>query len=304
MFSVLTADLVCDMWRPRPLDAHKGIMGHAFMVVGRIGVSGCAVLSAESCLRSGVGKLTLLTQEANRIILQLAVPEAVLQVSSSEEDGPWADGSRYEALGVGPGIGLDDEARRRLTRLLCWADKQSVPVVVDADALRLLKSVPGVSALLSGKVILTPHRGEMMALKHDFMPGAESLEEAARQMAATYGLTVILKGHPTLIFLPDGAVWSCPWGNPGMATAGSGDVLTGLLTGLLAQGYPVHHAALLGVSLHAMAGDEAADRLGWECMLARDIIASMPSAFAKVRNRSRKEYTSSLNIDRNNRNRL
>jgi NAD(P)H-hydrate epimerase len=131
--------------------------------------------------------------------------------------------------------------------------------------------------LLGAHVILTPHRGEMQTLAESLTPGAASLEESAREIARRSGAVVVLKGHPSLVFVNGSETYACPHGNSGMATAGSGDVLTGLITGLLAQGYSPDEAARLGVWLHATAGDKAADALGEECMLARDITTTVKS---------------------------
>ena len=268
---------VAKLLRPRPADAHKGTMGHALLVAGRQGVAGCAVLAGEACLRSGAGKLTVASPEENRLILQTALPEAITTTDAPETL------SAYQAVGIGPGLGLDDHAMTLLHRTLMRAATANIPVVVDADALRLLAKGGSTSFPQGMSLILTPHRGEMAAMVQGLQLNGATLEACTRELAVSQRVTVILKGHPSLICLPDGRVLSCPRGNAGMATAGSGDVLTGLITGLAAQGYAPDEAATLGVWLHATAGDRAADVLGQECMLARDITRHLPEAFRELR---------------------
>lgn len=262
--------------RPRPADAHKGVMGHALLVAGSRGIAGCALLAGEALLRSGAGKLTVVTPEENRTVLQTALPEAITR---SEMPLPLTP---YQAVGVGPGIGLEEGQGSMLRTLLREADAARIPVVVDGDALRLLVRDTEITGLLANSV-LTPHGGEMEALRQGLTPDCTSLEASAQRLSSEFGAVVVLKGHPSQVFLPNGSVHLCPRGNSGMATAGSGDVLTGLITGLLAQGYWTDEAAQLGVWLHASAGDEAARELGPECMLARDIIRHLPQAFAECR---------------------
>ncbi len=271
---------VARMLRLRPADAHKGTMGHALLVAGSHGMAGCAVLSTEACMRSGAGKVSVHTSEPNRVILQIAVPEAILLTVPTDEsraDTVPQDMSAYQSIGIGPGIGLQSaglvEAYLRLPG--------NLPIVMDADALRLLAGREDLAERLRGRAILTPHPGEMKALADGFgLKG--SMETVAAEMSTRYGVTVVLKGHPTRICMPDGRVRECPRGNAGMASGGSGDVLTGLISGLLAQGYSPEEAALLGVWLHATAGDYAADQLGQECMLARDIIHHLPDAYREL----------------------
>lgn len=274
--------------RPRPAEAHKGTLGHALLVAGRWGVGGCAILAAESCMRAGVGKLTVCTPECNRILLQLSVPEAILHVQTPEAMLPDTSGrggeAPWQAIGIGPGIGLDAGAQlyEAVTR---WS---TLPVVVDADALRLLADHPQWLAPLRMHALLTPHAGEMSALAQGILQeqissaDTSGLRAAAQRLAMEHVLWVVLKGHPTRIFHPSGQVTLCPRGNAGMATAGAGDVLTGILTGLLAQGYGMTEAACLGVWLHATAGDRAAQQMGQEAMLARDITAHLADAWREL----------------------
>lgn len=288
MTNAMTPVRMAKMLRPRPDDAHKGTMGHALLVAGSAGVGGCAVLGAEACLRAGVGKLTVSTPECNRLLLQLSVPEAVLRMlpdgGAQGSSCSLAPFSQWQAVGIGPGIGLGAGA------LLHAVLEQSagLPLVVDADALRILAAHPGWMALLRGRAVLTPHGGEMRALAQgvlavdDPQAGELPLLQAATRLASEAGVWVVLKGHPTRVCCPDGRLTTCPRGNAGMATAGAGDVLTGIITGLLAQGYEPGAAASLGVWIHATAGDHAAGRLGQEAMLARDITAHLGEAWREL----------------------
>lgn len=261
---------VSKLLRIRPCDAHKGSMGHSLLIAGSQGIAGCAVLAAEACLRSGVGKLTVATPECNRLVLQISVPEAIVHV------GGHLNCSQYQSIGIGPGTGNSTAAM--LTDCL----ESSCPIVVDADALHALAEHPSMLHKLHSRAILTPHVGEMRHLIQGLHLEGDSLLHQASTLAMKAGVVVVLKGHPSHVCLPTGEILDCPRGNAGMATAGSGDVLTGILTGLLAQGYAMEEAALLGVWLHASAGDFAAHELVEESLLARDIIRHLPEAFREI----------------------
>lgn len=254
-----------ELWHPRPLTAHKGTMGHAALIVGSKGMAGAAILAAEACLRSGIGKLTICTPDVNRPILQATVPEAIV----TETFRPCMP---YDAVGIGPGIGINPKL------VADGIGQVSCPLVIDADAINTLARNPELIALLPHDSILTPHPKEAERLT-----GSCAVKDVAL-FAARHKVFTILKGHPNHICTPDGTVMEVEVGNPGMATAGSGDVLTGILTGLLAQGYPPLSSVILGVHLHGWAGDFAAEELGEECLLARDIIRHMPEAFKKLKN--------------------
>lgn len=254
-----------------PADAHKGVLGHALLYAGSRGIAGCAVLAAEACLRSGIGKLTVLTDEANRIVLQTAVPEAIVTDSMPLPPLP------HQALGIGPGIGLCNYEQVR-----CLLSDTSQPLVLDADALHITASHRDIAEMISGRAVLTPHGGEMKHLASALCTESTDMLLAASELAVRYQVVVVHKGHPSRVCLPDGSAIACPRGNAGMATAGSGDVLTGIITALLARGYDLTDAAKLGVWLHASAGDYAAAELGQECLLARDIIRHLPQAFREL----------------------
>ncbi len=250
--------------RPRPTDGHKGTFGHALLVAGSKNMAGAAILAGEACLRSGIGKLSIYTPEENRTILQTALPEAIIKDHFPCDD-------RFEGVGIGPGIGINPDLLHRLLS----ADQMAK--VLDADALNTVAQNRELEKLIPTYTILTPHPGEAMRLI-----GSSKLEDVAAY-ARTHCVYVVLKGHPTHVCTPEGDVFRLNVGNAGMATAGSGDVLTGIITGLMAQGYASREAALLGVWLHGTAGDFAADEMGENCMLARDIIRHLPNAFRKLK---------------------
>lgn len=281
MAHVLTTDDVCRLLRPRDRYAHKGSFGHAFLMAGSAGMAGAAMLSAEAALRSGLGKLSVLTPACNMLPLQVRVPEAVLLSLDSLQQGA-ADSplSGKSAVGIGPGIGQSVETTAAVEALLKACRQQ--PLVIDADGINLLSTFPDWLHHLPPHTILTPHPAEFDRLVGQRCANAHERFLKAQEMANHYNLYVILKGHHTQIFAPDGEVYINTTGNAGMATAGSGDVLTGLLVGLCAQGYTPHHAALLGVWLHGLAGDMAAARMGQHGMLASDLLAHLPQAFVTL----------------------
>ena len=251
------------MWRPRSPFAHKGTMGHALLVVGCRGMAGAAVLCSEACLRSGIGKLSVLTPEENRQILQITIPEAIVKTDRNLQG--------YNAIGAGPGLGGDACA---VHDCLLTHD---TPLVLDADALNILAAHAEWQDLIPEGSILTPH-----PLEAERLTGSRELKEVL-DYAIRRRVFVVLKGHPTYVCTPQGEALRFNVGNAGMATAGSGDVLTGIITGLRTQGYTSYEAALLGVWLHGTAGDHAADEMGENCMLARDIIRHLPEAFKDLK---------------------
>ncbi|HTJ12610.1 MAG TPA: NAD(P)H-hydrate dehydratase [Dinghuibacter sp.] len=277
---VTDLELARGFYRPRSSFSHKGTFGHALLVAGNEGKMGACVLGARACLHSGVGLLTLLVPREQAVIVQTAVPEA-MALSDVDAVKP----SAYKALGVGPGLGTDDAALELVERVLGLA-AQIQPetgtaggkVVIDADALNLLGTNPRLWAKVPRGSILTPHPKEFERL---FGPAANDFERVrmALEKAAEHRCVIVLKGHRTLVATPDGSGYFNTTGNAGMATGGSGDVLTGILTGLLAQGYPSQQAAVLGVYLHGLAGDMALDSASMESLTASGIVDGMGKAF-------------------------
>jgi NAD(P)H-hydrate epimerase len=245
---------------------------------------GAAVLAARASLRAGLGLLTVHAPECGYEILQSAVPEAMAHV---DEDPRIFSGSpdlsSYTAIGIGPGLGQDARTVKALGRLLENFDK---PMVIDADALNIL----GGNRELMGRIppgsILTPHPKEFERLTGPWKDDFERLK-ILRELAVSLKSVIVLKGAHTSIATDKGVVWFNSTGNPGMATAGTGDVLTGILTGLLAQKYTADEAAIVGVFLHGLAGDLAVSERGMDALIASDIIGQLPGAYLKV---VRREY--------------
>ncbi len=279
-FSITEPQEIKRMLKSRPAFGHKGTFGHALLIAGQYGMAGAAILAAKACLRSGVGKVTLHTPTSNNAILQTAVPEAVISHDADENifTTPLPMDS-FNAVAIGPGIGTH---KRTALALIEQISHSSSPLLLDADALNILGGHKGWIPQIPANAILTPHPGEMIRLgicNHD----SYSILMEAINMTKRYNIFLVLKGHYTGVCTPSGHVYFNPTGNSGMATAGSGDVLSGIITSLLAQGYCPETACRLGVYLHGLAGDIAAAELCEESITASDIIAHLPHAFRKLR---------------------
>jgi NAD(P)H-hydrate epimerase len=283
-YTLLSESQISPLRKPRSPIGHKGTFGHALLIAGKYGMAGAAILAAKACLRSGVGKVTVHTPQRNNDILQISVPEAILShdADASCFTQPLDDLSGYQALGIGPGLGTSSSTALAVLEQVQLA---GLPLVVDADALNILAAHHHALHLLPKGAILTPHLGEFKRLGNRSVNHFTALSEA-REMAVTLGIYIILKGRHTAICTPEGKTFFNATGNSGMATAGSGDVLTGILTSLLAQGYDALHACLYGVWLHGLAGDLAAAELSPEALTATDIIEYLPKAILKMSNKS------------------
>ena len=265
--------------KPRGKFSHKGNYGHALLVSGSYGKMGAAVLGSKACLRSGVGLLTTHVPCRGYEILQTAIPEAIMSIDESDlmftgvcklED--------YSAIGVGPGIGQKVNTVRGLKKLIVEARQ---PVVFDADALNILgQNREWLNQLPEGSV-LTPHPKEFERMAGNTESGYDRMKIAI-EFAKNYKVILVVKGAYTMVLNPEGEVWFNTTGNPGMATAGSGDVLTGIILALLAQGYSSFDAARIGVYVHGLAGDIAAARRGYEALIASDIIENLGEAFKLI----------------------
>ena len=282
-FTMVERDDVSRLLMPRDPFAHKGSMGHALLVAGSYGMAGAAILAARACMRSGAGKLTLHTPRRNVAVLQTAVPEAVLHVDHEETAVSEAiPADNFQAVAVGPGIGTGEQTG---VAILSQLRRARCPAIADADALNIFAAKHALMEQLPKGIILTPHPGELERLEGECTDSYERLMKA-RMLAEHLQGYVILKGHHTAVCMPDGHVAFNTTGNAGMATAGSGDVLTGILLGLLARGYAKREACIIGVYLHGLAGDLAARELGEESLMAGDIISFLPKAFAVLRDKN------------------
>lgn len=277
-YTLMEEEMAVAMLKPRDKFAHKGQMGSALIIAGSYGMAGAAILSTEACLRAGAGKVTVHTPKRNVPILQTAVPEAIVSIDREEtmftEGVPTED---FQAVGIGPGLGTSEQTA---ITLIAQLRRTQCPLVVDADALNILAAHRAWMQQLPKGVILTPHPKELDRMEGKSIDSYERLTKA-RQLAERLQGYVVLKGHYTAICMPDGHVVFNSTGNAGMATAGSGDVLTGIITGLLSRGYDRQQACVLGVYLHGLAGDLAARELGEESLLASDLIRYLPKAFMR-----------------------
>ncbi len=277
-------NLIKPLHKKRHLFSNKGDYGKTLLIAGSYGKMGAAILAARACLKSGVGLLTVHVPECGYEIMQIANPEAMTTLdrhqfifTSLEQEGR-SELDKYDVVGVGPGIGTAEETVEALTQLLSDTKSRNMRMVMDADALnicgkhrKLLKQIPEHS-------ILTPHPKEFERLtekaKHDF-----HRLELLRNFSRDHKVFVTLKGSRTAISTPEGNLYFNCTGNPGMATGGTGDALTGMLTALIAQQYDSFAATLLGVYLHGLAGDLATEKLSQEGMVASDLIDHVGEAF-------------------------
>jgi len=266
---------------PRTKFSHKGNFGHALLISGSYGKMGAAILASKACLRSGTGLLTVHVPHGTYQVVQTALPEAMCSIDDSDLMFTGIGNlENYSAIGVGPAIGLKVNAQRGFHRLL---GEINVPLVVDADAINILGLNPEWLKELPQGTILTPHPKEFSRIAGESETGFDRLEKA-KSLANELKIFIVLKGAYTAIVCPDGEVWFNSTGNPGMATAGSGDVLTGIVLGLLAQGYSSKDAALIGVYVHGLAGDLAKEQKGEISLIASDIIENIGNAFVLLEN--------------------
>ena len=263
----------------RKVFSHKGDFGHALLLAGSSGKLGAAALAGRACLRSGVGLLTIHLPSSGVAVLQTNLPEAMVSIDVEKDRiDSLPDLSPYSAMGMGPGIGMHNNTKLVVEKLLHNKGK----IVLDADALNILAENPSLLDSVPPGTILTPHPGEYTRL---FGPDKDHYTRLMRlrDIAAERRIVIVLKGAKTAIASPNGELWFNSTGNPGMATAGSGDVLTGIILSLLSQGYDSMDAAILSVFLHGLAGDLAEKKLGQEGLIAGDIIDYLPHAFNTCR---------------------
>ncbi len=274
-FYTIDQNLIGSIYVPRNQFLHKYSFGHSLLYAGSTNMMGAAILCARACLRSGSGLVTVYTESNTQPVIQTAFPEAI-----TSTDSEFASLSKKKsAIGIGPGLAPTKINSVLLNELITTYPGK---LVIDATALQLLSTDINILKIRkSNPAILTPHTGEFEKLfgktNNDFERMALAL-----QQSKTLECYIILKGHHTLIACPNGDAFFNTTGNSGMATAGSGDVLTGVLTGLLAQGFTPKNACILGVYLHGLAGDLAAEKMSQEAMIAGDIIECLGEAFKKL----------------------
>ena len=275
-----TADVIKPLLHKRGKHSHKGAYGHALLIAGSTGKTGAAMLASESCLRSGVGLLTTHLPKSATLPLQVYLPEAMMSVDESDCCfSQLPDLQPYNAIGVGPGLG---KAPKTATALKLLIQNAKVPMVLDADALNIISENKTWLSFLPERTIITPHPKEFERLFGKTDNSAQRIELQC-EMSVKHNIIIVLKGANTSITFPNGSCFLNSTGNPGMATAGSGDVLTGIILSLLAQRYTHEDAAIIGVFMHGKAGDFAASELGMESMIASDISKHIGKVFDFLR---------------------
>jgi len=283
---------------PRARDANKGSYGHALVIGGSLGKAGAAAMAGFAALRAGAGLSTVATPKSVLATVAAFHAEVMTEPLAETEQGTIslrAIGSGLDALleygtliAIGPGISRNSETAEFVRTIVERRDKS---IVVDADGLNAFE---GAAGKLNGRgrtLVITPHPGEMSRLTGLSIAEIQANRlEVARNLAREHELIVVLKGHRTLIAAPDGTVWVNPTGNPGMATGGTGDILTGMVAGLIAQ-HPQHalEATALAVYLHGLAGDLASESVGENSLVATDLVRFLPQAFEQTRNRKSEE---------------
>jgi NAD(P)H-hydrate epimerase len=263
------------IYRPRKNFSHKGTFGHALIIAGENGKMGAAILATTACLRAGAGLVSALVPQDEFSIIQTAVPEAM---AMPQEETEQADFAKYTTIGLGPGLGTKEAAARLIQKVLSQFNK---PIVADADALNILSANQELLGDLPPGSILTPHPKEFERLFGQTANHAERIQRA-RYYAQKLFVYIIIKGHNSVLACPDGEVYFNNTGNAGMATGGSGDVLTGIITGLLAQNYSSKEACLLGMYIHGDAADIAVQSISQESLIAGDIISFLGKSFLSL----------------------
>ena len=287
---LLTGGELAALLEVRQPGAHKGDFGHVLLVAGGPGKAGAAILGAQSAVRGGAGLVTVAVPRPILPVVDGASLESMSLPLAADGDGVLAAGAAAEvlaaaagkqAVAIGPGLGTAAATVGAVREILL---RLRVPAVVDADGLNALAGRLGELRDRPAATVLTPHPGEMGRLLGTSSRGVQADRlRASRRAAEASGAVVVLKGYRTVVADPDGGVWVNPTGNAGMASGGSGDVLTGLLAALVAQGYDSLAAAQLAVYLHGLAGDVAAETLAPEALRAGDLVAALPAAFDRLR---------------------
>ena len=278
-FLLIDQPMVKQLVQPRKPFSHKGDYGHAAIIAGSYGMMGAAVLCARACLRSGVGKLTCHVPAVGYNIMQTSVPEAMCKTGAADDSVTSGHAAqemdKYDTVGIGPGLGAN---ARNIPLLYSVFEQNRRPMVIDADGLNAIAQEKALLNKIPLGSILTPHPKEFERL---FGKTANDYEriQLALQTATDNNLYIILKGRYTFIASPDGKGYFNSTGNPGMASGGTGDVLTGILTGLLAQKYSPLHAAIIGVYLHGLAGDLAAAYASQPSLIASDLVDFLGQAY-------------------------
>ena len=298
---LVTFEMIHSGFRKRPPDAHKGTTGHLMVLAGSPGKTGAAAMTSLSAMKTGAGLVTLgLPQSTNQVLETLAI-EVMTEPLAETGDGTLAEASLdgilrllegKTCLAVGPGLGLSEETGSLLEQVLLNAE---IPVVVDADGINLLSSRADLLKQISAPVVLTPHPGEMARLTGDSTAHIQrNRTESARKFAVESGVHLVLKGARTVIAHPDGSVFINPTGNPAMASGGMGDVLTGIIAGLITQGYSPEYASIAGAFIHGASADGVMEEKGPVGIMATDVMAAIPEQFFNIEKRNVSPYAKYL----------
>jgi NAD(P)H-hydrate epimerase len=283
----VTEETVKRIYKIRPKFAHKGLFGHALLVMGSHGKMGAAILATRACLRSGAGLVTVHVPGCGYDVMQMSIPEAMVTLDEDQFIFTRVyDLQKYNTVAVGCGLSTKNKTRNALCYML---KNMENPTVLDADALNILAQSPDWMEFIPKNSILTPHPKEFERMFGRTENGYDRYE-LLRNKALELGVYIILKGANSCIATPNGDCFFNSTGNPGMGTAGSGDVLTGILSGLLAQEYTPLEACILGVYLHGLAGDIAAEERSQEALMAGDLIEYLGKAFMRLRPSDKKVH--------------
>ncbi len=289
MTQKITHDLARSLKPPRPKDSHKGTYGYLCVIAGSLGLTGAAILTCEAALRAGVGMVTLGIPRSLNLAAEARLTETMtrplpetssqsLSLKAFDEIAEMVDG--MNCVAVGPGLSTNPETQELVRKL---ASEIDIPMVIDADGLNSLAGHIDILSARKAPTIVSPHPGEMSRLTGlSITEIQKKRERIAAFCAADWGVVVVLKGAPSLVATSDGELFINTTGNPGMSTAGSGDVLTGILAALLCQGMESLDAAVLGTYLHGLAGDAAAERFTELAMVAGDMVHCLPRAWRKL----------------------
>lgn len=281
-FGYITQEFIKGLLVPRKPDAYKGMYGHALLVCGSKGMSGAAVLSTGAALRSGCGLVTIHLPESERFAVEANFPSALYSLDPEEFFSVVPENlEKYSSVGVGCGLGRDARTATALADLMALCSENSIPMVIDADALNLLAADSSLRQAIPYKAVLTPHLGELERLVGGWGSEQHKLELVV-EFADRHKCIMVVKGPNTAICNAGNTFVFNSTGNSGMAKGGSGDVLTGFITGLIARGYEPYEAARAGVFLHGLAGDKAADYFGVEGMNSADLIDFLPEAMKEL----------------------
>lgn len=276
-------------FRPRPRVSHKGDYGRIFVVAGSLGMSGACYLTSAAALRAGAGLVTVGVPKSLLLPLTRKMTEAMMKGLPETKEGSLASAAEkpvgvclktQDVLAMGPGLSQNSETQTVIRNIILASNK---PMVIDADGLNAFKGKPNLLRKFRASAILTPHPNEFVRLFGGSVPNTEAdRKKKAAEAARKFKVILVLKGHHTVVASPKGAIYVNATGNPGMATAGSGDVLTGVIAAMLGQKIEPFRAACFGVYLQGVAGDLAAKEKGEASLVASDIIDSIPKAFQRI----------------------